>query len=106
MPKSRRDKVVALTQTKKKGRDWKGGLIESVREALEDYDSVFVFRCQNQRNNTFKEMKKDLDETSRFFMAGLYKLNSVARKRLVSTRESYNALSWFQAFACKRNVYH
>lgn len=68
MPKSRRDKVVALTQTKKKGRERKGGLIESVREALEDYSSVFVFRCQNQRNNTFKEMKKDLDETSRFFM--------------------------------------
>jgi mRNA turnover protein 4 len=35
MPKSRRDKVVALTQTKKKGRERKGGLIESVREALE-----------------------------------------------------------------------
>mmetsp|Transcript_16377 Transcript_16377/g.40061 ORF Transcript_16377/g.40061 Transcript_16377/m.40061 type:complete len:295 (+) Transcript_16377:214-1098(+) len=68
MPKNRRDKVVALTQTKKKGREWKGGLIENVREALEDYSSVYVFRCQNLRNNAFKELKSDLKETSRFFM--------------------------------------
>ena len=68
MPKSRRDKVVALTQTKRKGREWKGGLIESVREALDEYSSVFVFRCHNQRNNTFKELKKALDDSSRFFM--------------------------------------
>ena len=68
MPKSRRDKVVALTQTKKKGREWKGGLIDNVREALEDYSSVYVFRCQNLRNNAFKELKSELKETSRFFM--------------------------------------
>ena len=68
MPKSRRDKVVALTQTKKKDREWKSGLIESVREALESYASVYVFRCANLRNNTFKDLKADLSETSRFFM--------------------------------------
>ena len=68
MPKSRRDKVVALTQTKKKDREWKGGLIESVREALDEYSGVFVFRCVNLRNNTFKDMKADLKDTSKFFM--------------------------------------
>jgi mRNA turnover protein 4 len=68
MPKSRRDRVVALTQTKKKDREWKGGLIENVREALEVYTSVYAFRCQNLRNNTFKDLKADLCETSRFFM--------------------------------------
>ena len=68
MPKSRRDKVVALTQTKKKDREWKGGLIENVREALDAYASVYVFRCANLRNNTFKDLKADLSETSRFFM--------------------------------------
>jgi hypothetical protein len=68
MPKSRRDKVVALTQTKKKDREWKGGLIESVREALGTYASVYVFRCANLRNNTFKDLKADLRDTSRFFM--------------------------------------
>jgi mRNA turnover protein 4 len=68
MPKSRRDKVVALTQTKKKDREWKGGLIENVREALDAFASVYVFRCANLRNNTFKDLKADLSETSRFFM--------------------------------------
>ena len=68
MPKSRRDKVISLTQTKKKDREWKGGLIEQIREALETYQSVFVFRCTNLRNNAFKELKAELSETSRFFM--------------------------------------
>ena len=68
MPKSRRDKVIALTQTKKKGREWKSGLIDTVREALDEYDSVYAFRTENLRNNTFKELKSDLAESSRFFM--------------------------------------
>ena len=68
MPKSRRDKVVALTATKKKDREWKGGLIESVWEALNEYSSVYCFRCTNLRNNTFKDLKADLSENSRFFM--------------------------------------
>jgi mRNA turnover protein 4 len=68
MPKSRRDKVVALTQTKKKDREWKGGLIESVREALDEYGSVYAFRCVNLRNNAFKDLKADLSASTRFFM--------------------------------------
>ena len=77
MPKSRRDKVIALTQTKKKDREWKGGLIEQIREALEQYQSVFVFRCANLRNNAFKELKATLADSSRFFM-GSNKVMQVA----------------------------
>jgi mRNA turnover protein 4 len=77
MPKSRRDKVVALTQTKKKDREWKGGLIDSIRAALDEYSGVFVFRCANLRNNVFKDMKADLRDSSRFFM-GSNKVMQVA----------------------------
>ena len=42
MPKSRRDKVIALTQTKKKDREWKGGLIEQIRDIIVDINKQGV----------------------------------------------------------------
>ena len=70
MPKSKRDRVVALTVVKKKDRAWKESLVQSIRDCISAYPSVFVFRCENMRNDAFKGLREDLSETSRFFVGG------------------------------------
>ncbi len=70
MPKSKRDRVVALTKVKKKDRLWKESLVQSIRDCIAQYPSVFVFRCENMRNETFKGLREDLSGNSRFFVGG------------------------------------
>ena len=70
MPKSKRDRVVALTVVKKKDRAWKESLVQSIRDCISEYPSAFVFRCENMRNDAFKGLREDLSETSRFFVGG------------------------------------
>jgi hypothetical protein len=45
MPKSKRSKVVSLTKTEKKTREWKESLFSKIREAIDAYD--FVPRFMN-----------------------------------------------------------
>lgn len=59
MPKSKRNKVVALTKTKKKGRLIKDKLVDSLREASTQYKSVYLFRPENMRNNSLKKVRND-----------------------------------------------
>ena len=68
MPKSKRAKVVSLTQTKKKDREWKSSLIDRVRDALESRSACYVFKYENMRNGTFKEMRAATEETTIFFV--------------------------------------
>ena len=90
MPKSKRNKVVALTQVKKKDRKWKESLVESIRDAVDTYPSVFVFRCKNMRNETFKSLRDDVSNTSRFFVGG----NKLMRAALIG-KESEEGLKTF-----------
>ena len=90
MPKSKRNKVVALTQVKKKDRKWKESLVESIRDAVDTYPSVFVFRCKNMRNETFKSLRDDVSNTSRFFVGG----NKLMRAALLG-KESEEGLKTF-----------
>lgn len=68
MPKSKRNKVVTLSETKKKGREHKESVINAVRKAAEDYISVYVFSFENMRNSKFKELRERLKSSSRFFL--------------------------------------
>ncbi|XP_068644214.1 uncharacterized protein [Aristolochia californica] len=68
MPKSKRNKVVTLSKTKKKGREHKESIVNSIRQAAEEYASVYVFSFENMRNLKFKEFRDQLKSTSRFFL--------------------------------------
>ncbi|KAI4318489.1 hypothetical protein MLD38_032187 [Melastoma candidum] len=55
MPKSKRDRPVTLSKTKKKGRGQKEWQVNSIRGAIDSYSSVYVFSFENMRNLKFKE---------------------------------------------------
>ncbi|XP_077216999.1 uncharacterized protein LOC143851444 [Tasmannia lanceolata] len=83
MPKSKRNKAVTLSKTKKKGREHKESIMNSVRQALEDYCSVYVFSFKNMRNLKFKEFRERLKSSSRFFL-GSNKVMQISLGRSVA----------------------
>jgi mRNA turnover protein 4 len=80
MPKSKRNKIVTLSKTKKRGREQKEVIVTSIRDAAEKYCSVFVFSFENMRNLAFKEFREQLKATSKFFL-GSNKVMQVALGR-------------------------
>lgn len=70
MPKSKRNKLVTLSKTKKKDKEQKESLVKSVRDCLDQYTSLYIFSFENMRNIKFKEFKEKLKSSSRFFLGG------------------------------------
>ncbi|KAK1271470.1 hypothetical protein QJS04_geneDACA006039 [Acorus gramineus] len=68
MPKSKRNRTVTLSKTKKKGKDQREAVVNSIRNAIEDYSSIYVFSFENMRNTKFKELREQLKTSSRFFL--------------------------------------
>ena len=82
MPKSKRDRVVALTAAKKKDRAWKERVISDARAAAEEHAAAYVFRVTNMRNDKFKELRQAARDpggplggaSGRFCLGGAHKL--------------------------------
>lgn len=66
MPKSKRDKRVSLTKTKKKGLEGKQNLVDEVRKCVDVYERIFVFSVHNMRNSKLKDVRNAWKH-SRFF---------------------------------------
>lgn len=57
--------AVTLSKTKKKGKEHKENIVNSIRECAEKYSSVYVFSFENMRNLKFKEFRDQLKSSSR-----------------------------------------
>lgn len=68
MPRSQRNQKVSLTQTGKKGRELKQGIVSEVRKCVDEYPNVYVFSFVNLRSKLLKEVRMDFRKDSRFFM--------------------------------------
>ena len=81
MPKSKRNKVVALTKVKTKGRAGKEELVQKVRSAVEEYRNAFVVSFENIRSGPFKVIASQWREDSKFFL-GKNKVMQVAMGKM------------------------
>ncbi|CAH9074651.1 unnamed protein product [Cuscuta epithymum] len=68
MPKSKRNRPVTLSKTKKKDRSHKENIINMIRDSAEKHSFVYVFGFENMRNLKFKEFREQLKSSSRFFL--------------------------------------
>jgi mRNA turnover protein 4 len=63
MPKSKRAKVVHLSQVAKKTRDQKDKLFQNIRDAVPEYQHCFVFNVDNMRNSHLKNVRQELSDS-------------------------------------------
>lgn len=86
MPKSKRNRPVTLSKTKKKGREHKEVIVKSIKQAVEDFSSAYVFTFENMRNQKLKEFREHLKSSSRFFL-GSNKVMQVSLGRSASDED-------------------
>ncbi|XP_019702868.1 uncharacterized protein [Elaeis guineensis] len=81
---------------KKKGREHKEAIVSAIKQALEDYSSIYVFTFENMRNPKFQEFREQLKSSSRFFL-GSNKVMQVPPGRSVAdeTKPGNHKLSKF-----------
>jgi mRNA turnover protein 4 len=80
MPRSKRNKVVALTKTKKQGKSAKEDLKSNVQEAIDTYKNTFVLSFENMRAGPFKDIAHKSRSDSKYFL-GKNKVVQVALGR-------------------------
>lgn len=101
MPKSKRNRLVSLTVTKKKNfSNLKERLVKDVQECADNYKRCFVFRVENMRNAKLKELRNDLRQ-SRFFF-GKNKVMSIGLGRTKSDeyRENLHCITRLLSGQC------
>jgi len=120
MPKSKRNKQIELSKTKKRGLEWKKKLFGEIRSCVDSYNNVFVFSVNDMRNSKMKTVR-DQWKDSRFFI-GKNKIMAMAlgrfaeeeykpnlhkigkrikgqRALLFSSRSTEDVLSWFRSYS-------
>ena len=78
MPKSKRDRIVSLTQARKKDRAWKEGVVAQTRAAVDEFGRAYVFRARNMRNDKFKALREAARSRQSRFCMGATRVLRVA----------------------------
>jgi len=102
MPKSKRDKKISLTRTKKKGLETKQNLVEEMRKCVDEYARIFVFSVEHMRNNKLKDVRMEWRH-SRFFL-GKNKVMGLALGRSAAEEVSENLYHVSQALSGQRGL--
>lgn len=66
MPKSKRNRQITLSKTRKKGLEMKQHLIEEIQKNVDSYARIVLFSVCNMRNNVLTDVRK-IWRHSRFF---------------------------------------
>lgn len=72
MPKSKRQKVVHLSKTDKKGKELSLRLFANVQEAASNFAYIFVFAVDNMRNHYLKEVRAEFSDSRYVFYSPSY----------------------------------
>lgn len=83
MPSSKRNRVIPTSKTRKNHKELVRKLHANVQQAAEQYSYIWVFSVENVRNNFFKQVRVDFND-SRIFM-GKTKVMQVALGRTQET---------------------
>ncbi|KAI0562736.1 mRNA turnover protein [Gracilaria domingensis] len=87
MGRSKRERVVALTKTRKHviGKKKKQELLEAIRSDIDQYEHIYVFSTDNMRNAKLKQLRSSWNDSTFFF--GRKKIAQIALGR--SPEEEY-----------------
>ncbi|KAG5369988.1 Ribosome assembly factor mrt4 [Yarrowia sp. C11] len=67
MPKSKRNKIIALTKVEKKTREDKEVIVDEIHNYLDEHKYCFVFSVEGMRNTFFKDLRTDWRGSRIFF---------------------------------------
>lgn len=92
MPKSKKNKIVHLTQVKKKGKDHKEDLMKTLEQYVSQYDQVYLFDFEQTKSDRIMNLRLRLKEHGRIY-AGRNSLVLASLKSIGSkTKANYSGL--------------
>ncbi|CAK7214171.1 mRNA turnover and ribosome assembly protein [Sporothrix bragantina] len=62
MPKSKREKLLHMSQVQKKTREHKDRLFQNIRDAVPEFEHCFVVRVDNMRNQYIKDVRQEMTD--------------------------------------------
>jgi mRNA turnover protein 4 len=93
MPKSKRNRIYSLSQTRKKGREAKSRLLQEIRDCVDKYSHVFVYSVENMRNSKLKEVRTQWRSSRWFYGRNRVLATALGRSEAEEYREGLSSLA-------------